>query len=180
MPASSSASASIRRSRHWSACSRQMPPHLPERLPALRLGLGRHQVGEPLDRGEIHAAVLERAAGELAGLGVAEAFELRERRQRRGDHRAAAVDLQLGDVLAGLALRRREPERQAFVDDLAGGRIAHPRQRRPPRLRHAADHALERDTRPRARDADHRDRRRRPAGGEGEDGVALGGHRRSP
>ena len=29
------------------------------------------------------------------------------------------MQLQLGDVLAGLAVRRRKPQRQRFVDDLA-------------------------------------------------------------
>ncbi len=42
---------------------------LPHRLRALRFGLGEHQIGKALDGGEIEPAVLERAAGELAGLG---------------------------------------------------------------------------------------------------------------
>ena len=118
-----------------------------ERLPALGLGLGRDQVGQAFDRGQIHAAVLERAARELAGLGRTQTLELAQRRQHRRDHGAAAVQLQLGDVLAGLAVGPRKPERQAFVDDLAGRRIAHARERRPARLRHAADQRLQGDTR---------------------------------
>ena len=47
---------------------------LAKRLAALRLGLGADQVGEAFDRGEVELAVLERAAGELAGLGRAQAL----------------------------------------------------------------------------------------------------------
>ena len=71
---------------------------------------------------------------------------------------------------------RGKPQRQPFVDDLAGRGIAHARQRRPARLRHAADQRFERIAGARPGHAHHRDRRRRPAGGEGEDGIALGRH----
>ena len=64
---------------------------------------------------------------------------LAERLEHSGNDRMAAVKLQLGRVLAGLAARRRKPEHQRFVDRLAGRRIAQARQRRLPRRRHAAD-----------------------------------------
>ena len=47
----------------------QPPFHLGERLATLGLGLGRHQVGDPLRLGEVEAPGLEGAPGELAGLG---------------------------------------------------------------------------------------------------------------
>ena len=81
---------------------------LAQRLAALRIGVGVDQIGEAFDRGEVELAVLERAAGELAGLGQPQAVHARERGEQRGDHRASAMQLDLGDVLAGLALRRRE------------------------------------------------------------------------
>ena len=92
--------------------------HLLQRLPPLRLGVGADQVGERLDLGEVELAVLEGAAGELAGLRHPQARDPAERRQRGGDHGAAAVELELGHVLAGLAARRREttapaPDRSA-------------------------------------------------------------------
>ena len=52
----------------------------------------------------------------------------------------AAVQLQLGHVLAGLAVRGRKPQRQRLIDYLAARRIAHARDRRLARLGHAADH----------------------------------------
>ena len=42
----------------------------------------------------------------------------------------AAMELQLRHVLAGLAARRRKPERQRLVDHLTALRLAHARQRR--------------------------------------------------
>ena len=152
--------------------------HLLERLPALRLGLGADQVGERLDLGEVELAVLEGAARELAGLRHPQARDPAERRQRGGDHGAAAVELKLGHVLAGLAARPGKPQHQRLVDRLAGGGVAHVGQRRLARLRHAADQRLERGAGARAGYPDHGDRGRRPAGGEGEDGVVGGGHER--
>jgi hypothetical protein len=82
-----------------------------------------------------------------------------------------ALQLQLGHVLSGLTVRARKPKRQRLVDHLAAGRIAHPRERRLPRLRYSADHPFKRYARMSAADAHHRNRCRRPAGGEGEDSV---------
>ena len=118
MRASTSASAWISRCRQASARSPSRPfiwRNACRRWPSR---LRRHQVGEAFDRGQIELAVLEGAAGEFAGLGRAQALDRAERGQRRRDHRAAAVQLQLGHVLAGLALRRRKPQRQRLVDDL--------------------------------------------------------------
>jgi hypothetical protein len=107
---------------------------------------------------------------------MAQACELRQRGKNRRDHRAAAMHLQLGHVFTGLAVRPGKPQRQPFVDDVTGRRIAHARERRAPQLWHAADQLLERDACAWTRNANDRDRRRRPAGGEGEDGVAVAGH----
>ena len=104
-------------------------------LTALRLGLGADQIGETLDRGEIEPAVLERAARELARLRRPQSFDPPERAEHRGDHRAAAVQLQLGDVLAGLAVRPGKPQRQRLVDRFAAVRIAHAGERGLARLR---------------------------------------------
>ena len=99
-----------------------------QRLPALRLRFRRNQVGKPFDRGQVHAAVLERAARELAGLGMTQARKLSQGGESGRDHCAATMDLNLGDILAGLAPRARKPQGQGFVDDLSASRIAHPRQ----------------------------------------------------
>ena len=91
-------------------------------LPALRLGFGADQIGQALDRGEIELAVLEGAARELARLRRPQSLDAPERAEHRGDDRAAAVQLQLGDVLAGLAVRPGKPQRQRLVDHFAAVR----------------------------------------------------------
>ena len=136
---------------------------LAKRETPLRLSFGGDEIGQPLDRREIEPAVLERAAGELASLGRPATLDRRERIKHAGNDRLAAMKLQLGHVLAGLAVRRRKPQRQRLVDDLAARRIAHARQRRLARLGQAPDQFPKRNARARPRDAHHGNRRRRPA-----------------
>ena len=130
MPASASASASISRRRQSSARLPSRPCSCRKRLAALRIGVGVDQIGETFDGGEVELAVLERAARELAGLGRAQAVHRCERREQRGDHRASAMQLDLGDVLARFAFRSGKKQRQRLVDDLARLRIADARERR--------------------------------------------------
>ena len=117
---------------------------LGERLTALRLGLGLHEIGQAFDLGEIELAVLERAARELAGLGEPRAGEREHRVDHRADHGAAAMDVKLGHVLAGEARRRREPQHQAAVDrrlrraDVAQGGVTGRGHAAAQRLEHAA------------------------------------------
>ena len=139
----------------------------------LRLRFGGDEIGQALDRREIEPAVFEGAAGELASLGGPATLDRRQRIEHTGNDRLAAMKLQLGDVLAGLAARRRKPQRQRFVDDLTARRIAHPRQRRLARLGQAPDQFLKRNTGARPGDAHHSNRRRRPAGGQREDGGTI-------
>ncbi len=82
-----------------------------ERLPPLCFGFSRHQIGETFNRSQIHAAVLERTPRKLAGLRGPKLIEPAQRGKNRRDHGAAAVHLQLGEVLTGLAVRCRKPER---------------------------------------------------------------------
>ena len=179
MRASTSASASISRARQVSARLPSKPLELAIGLPALRLGFGVDQIGETFDGGEIEPAVLEGAPGELARLRRPQALDASERAEHRCNHRAAAVQLQLGHVLAGLAVRPGKPQRQRFVDRLAGGGIAHAGQPGLARLRHAAGEGLQRIAGARSGNPHHRDRGRRPTGRESEDRVADRiGHRR--
>ena len=122
---------------------------LTKRLAALRRRLGRDQVRQALDRGEIELAVLERTARELARLGRPQALDATERIEHARNDSLAAVHLQLGHVLAGLAARPRKPQRQRLIDDLARLRIAHPRERGLARRGQAADQRLQ-APRPRA------------------------------
>ena len=147
---------------------------LAHRLRALRLGLGEHEVAKPLDGGEIEPPVGKRAARELARLRGPEARQLAERGEHRRDHRAAAVQVQLGHVLSGFGVRPGKPEHQRLVEQRVA--VAQPAQRGAPRLGQLAAERGDRVARARAGDAHHRDRGRRAAGGEGEDGGGVGAH----
>ena len=85
----------------------QRPLSLAQRLAPLGPRLGIDEIGQALDAGEVQLAVLEGAARELAGLRQPAALDRADRREHRLDHRPAAVHLQLGHVLAGLAFRAR-------------------------------------------------------------------------
>ena len=148
-------------------------------LPALRLGLRGDKIGKPLHGRQVDAAVLEGATGELARLGGAQSRKLPQCGKRRRYHGPAAMDLQLRYVLPGLAVGAGKPQREPLVDHLRPDGIAHPRERCMPRLRQPPNDGLQRRSRMRAGNADHRNGCRRPSGGKGEDGVALGCHLRS-
>ena len=140
-------------------------------LPALGSGFGGDQVGNALGGGEVQLAVDEGAAGELARLGGACAR--RDQRLRHaGDHGRAAMEVQLGAVLAGVAAGRREPEDQGAVERLARIGVAQsPQAGRSRRGQRRAGHAPHYLGRAGARQAHHGDRRPAGAGGEGEDHV---------
>ncbi len=100
----------------------QLAIELAQGLAALRLGLGHGEVGDRLGLGQVELAVLKGAAGEFAGLGQAQP-EPGQRRDDRGQHRAAAVHMEFGDILAGGAVRRREPQHQRVVERVARCRV---------------------------------------------------------
>jgi hypothetical protein len=72
---------------------------------ALGFGLGRDEVSEGLGLGEVEFAVEKGAAGKLAGLGVADAGDSGQRIQLSRNNCLAAVDLELGTVLAREGVR---------------------------------------------------------------------------
>jgi hypothetical protein len=124
------------------------------------LRLGAHQIGEALDRGEIELAVLEGAAGELAGLGHTQAVDAAQRLKHGGDDGAAAVQLQLGGVLAGFAVGRRKPQHQRLVDDFLAAWIAHAGKPGLARRRDLDAQRFQRRACARPADADHGNGRR--------------------
>src|SRR5262249_5730729 len=85
-----------------------------------------------------------------------------------------AVELQFADVLAGLAVWRRKPQRQRLVDHLPACRLARADQRRLARLRHASSELLERHAGLRTGNAHHRNRSRRPTRGQRKYGGTIG------
>jgi hypothetical protein len=89
------------------------------------------------------------------------------------------VKLQLGGIFAGFAARSGKPKRERFVDQLAILGITDAGEGGLAGFRNAADQLLQRNTAVRAGDPHHRNRRRRPTGGEGEDGVVDVRHQSS-
>jgi hypothetical protein len=63
----------------------------------------------------------------------------------------AAVQLQLRNILAGFAVRRRKPQSECLVDHFPAVRIAHAHQRRLARLRQTPRQLLQGNARIRAR-----------------------------
>lgn len=163
------------------------PAHLRERLPALRVRVGREEIGEALDLRQVHPPVPKRAPRELAALGEAVAWERAEGGEHGGDDRRAAVHVQLGDVLAGERARRGEPEDERRVEPLVRARREDLGQRRHPRhepaerrvAAPARGHPLQGEASARARHADHRDARAHArAGRDGKDRLACLGPRK--
>ena len=136
----------------------QRPFHLPQRLDTLGLGLGIDQIGKAFDLGEVELAVLEGAARELAGRRRAQIRQPRQRRENARHDRAAAMQMQLDDILAGETCGRRKEKRQAAIERGACFGIAETAQRRHARARHALPRQrLERRAGARPRDAQHGD-----------------------
>lgn len=78
-----------------------MPAEVSQSGGTLQFGLGSEQIAQPFSLGQIDAAIGEGAAGELARFG---STGLRQRRQRclhRGNHRAATMAVELGQILTG-------------------------------------------------------------------------------
>ena len=149
----------------------ERPFGLAQGLAPLCRGLGVDQVGQALDAGEVELAVLEGATGELAWLRQPAALDAADRLEHGLHHGAAAVHLQLGHVLPGLAPGRSEPQRQGVVDELARRGVPHAPEGGKawpgPRRRHPVEHAPRR----RPRYADHGHAGPAVAAGEGIDGV---------
>ena len=151
--------------------AKQRSARLPQSLPSLRGGFRLDEIRQPLRAGQIELAVLKRAAGELAGLRQAAAFDVPQRRQHALDHGPAAVHLEFRHVLAGLAFRRREPEHQRLVQNFAGAGMLDLPERGEARLGQRRRHPLDRLARRRPRDADDRDARAAVPAGKRKDGV---------
>ena len=158
---------------------RQRAARLAHRLAALGLGLGVDQVGDRLDLREVELAGEEGAAGEVARPGGGEARDAPEREPDRLDRRPPAMEVELDEVLAGIARRRREAEREPVVEDLAGPGVAEFHAHRPPRRRRGEPgQAFERGGGARPGDPEHRDGAPSRRGRQREDGGMVGeGHR---
>jgi hypothetical protein len=156
MPASISADASMIR------FVAEQSLELAQRLTALTVGVGVDEIVEAFGFGEVELAVFERAPGKFAGLGGANMVEPRQRREQRGQHRPAAMDVKLGDILAGRTGRARKPQHHCIVDRLLAD-IPKQDPGRHPRGRDLAAKGGQHRAGLRTRDPHHGDGARRPA-----------------
>jgi hypothetical protein len=82
---------------------------------ALRLGLSGEQIGQTFGFRQIHASIRERSAGELAGLRASEALYAPERVKDGGHDGTAAMQMQLGNIFSGSAVRAWEEENHSLI-----------------------------------------------------------------
>ena len=86
----------------------------------LALRLGGDQVAEAFRLGEVDAAVFEGSPGEFSGFGEPCADGRCDRFEAGGDDGPTAMEVELGDVLAGDGRRSGKEDRDAAIDDGAG------------------------------------------------------------
>jgi hypothetical protein len=144
---------------------------LSQSLAALRVGVGKYQVGQTLDAGQIKLAILKGAAREFAGLRRAQTLDLRQRIEYGRDDRTPAMHLQFDGVLSRLAFWAGKEQRQRIVNGFPGSRIAQPCEGSLARLRQSAGKGFQRIAGPRSGNADDSDGNRGAAGREGINGV---------
>jgi hypothetical protein len=151
---------------------------LTQRLAALCFGFGGGEVGDRLGLREVELAVEKRAPRKFAGLGKPQP-EASQRRDQRRDDRAAGVDLKFGDVFAGGAARRGEPQYDRVIDRLAATGVAEPCIPCTAWGRQAAGQRAERLARQRAAYPDDRDSSAPRRGRRGENRICIGERRRA-
>ena len=145
-----------------------------QRLASLSFSFRCNQVRHRFGLGQRHAAVEKRAAGELPGLGRAQAL----RHQCGGhavQHRGAGMKVQLCAILAGVARRPGHPQYQSLVQHCST-RVGEPPEAGPSWWRQAAPGDRPQCLfGPRTGEPHHGDCRAPGAGRHGEDGV-FGAH----
>ena len=139
----------------------------------MQFGFGCQQIGQAFGFGQIDPAMKESAPGEFARFGAAQAGQGRQRRFDRADHRAAAVEVQFGAILAGRGGGGGEPQHQRAIEHLAGG-IAQLGGDRAARRGQTARQLAQGSGRSGPADAQHGNSRWGHTAGQGEDRI---GHR---
>ena len=153
----------------------QLAVQLAQRLAPLRGGRGGDQIRQALGRGQVHLAVDEGAPRKLAGLGRAQAGHAAKGADHRRNSGAPAMDVKLGDVLAGEARRPGEPKTQPVIEGLAAVWVTKAGACGVTRLRHGAAEVLQRRRGVGPGDADDRDPGAAGCRGQGEYGSRFHG-----
>jgi hypothetical protein len=128
-----------------------MSIELQERLPALSLRFGIDEIRQALDLRQIHSAVKEGAARELAGFGGSEPLQAREGSQHGRAAGETSMDMQLRLVFPGEAPRTRQPRDEGLIEWRAVGTLQGP-DRQSPGIRHRSGKTFERRSTARSTD----------------------------
>ncbi len=83
----------------------ELPLHLAQRLAGLRFCFGIDKIAEPFRRGQIHLAMLKRAAGKLPRRRRAEPVKRRQLGKQCGQDGRAAMQVKFHHIFAGKAVR---------------------------------------------------------------------------
>jgi len=88
------------------------------RKAALHLRLRRDEISETFDLHKIHSPIRKGAARKLSGLCGAKTFKRSQSGQNRFHRCPAAMDLQLGTILAGKGMGSGEEQHEAVIQPL--------------------------------------------------------------
>jgi hypothetical protein len=144
---------------------------LRKRLPALVGRIGMKKIGKTLRLGQIDLAIPKGPSRKFARFGKAQPGG-GQRLQHPGHHRAPAVNMELGHILAREVRRSWEPKHKRFIENLGGlgmtqpPEAGHARRRQPPMAQ-----GVERASRGSARNPDDGD-----AGAARRTGEGIYGH----
>ncbi|MBB4291586.1 hypothetical protein GGE16_003656 [Rhizobium leguminosarum] len=150
-----------------------------DRKASLHLGLGADQIGQAFDLDEIKLAIFKSPARELALDRHPHTWNRAKRVKQRRQHGSAAMDLQLGDILAGKGIRGRKKQYEAIVDRLV---VTSPNRsvRSMPVNRHRSDQPGQQFPGRRATDANDRNARGRGTTRERKYRISQHGHITGP
>ncbi|GGE03923.1 hypothetical protein GCM10011515_24430 [Tsuneonella deserti] len=82
----------------------------------MKLCLRGQEIRQTLRFGKVDPAICKSAPRKLAGLGLAQSFDFSKRAHDSSNYRAAAVQMQFGDILPGCGVWARQPEYQSPVE----------------------------------------------------------------
>ena len=118
--------------------STQLSLKLSQCLPALLGRFGADKIRDPFCRRQIELAILECASRKFSRVRRAKALNTAQDLIHGRNDRTTAVKVEFSQIFARIAIRRRKPEDEGFVDCFVSRMIPKSRPRAPSRLRNRA------------------------------------------